>query len=207
MKYSLVIGSYNPNREWLKEALQSAEGLFDEVILVDDGSDIPIEGATVRHEANRGFYEARNTGITLATGDIIASLDDDDLFIEEAVVNLKKFIEENDSDIWHFPVKLFGEQQGVWGHQYNLSEFLNGNQIPSGSWFKKSLWERLGGYQYPLAEDYDFWVRAWKKGKQFTYFPECVYLHRMRKDSVSAKWIGDKFLKIREDIRAIYAKS
>lgn len=207
MKISLVVGSKNPNKEWLQEALKSAENLFDEVILVDDGSDTPIGGATCRHEASRGFYEARNTGIRLATGDIIASLDDDDLFDRQGVENLKKFIKDNDSDIWHFPIRLFGEQTGVWGHQYNINELLNGNQIPSGSWFKKSLWEDLGGFTYPLAEDWAFWSKAFKRNKKFTYFPQFVYKHRMRKDSLSAGWVGEKFIKIREDVRKMYAET
>lgn len=205
-KYSLVIGTYNPNLEWLQEALDSAKDLFDEIILIDDCSDIPVKGATLRHEANKGFYEARNSGIEIATGDIIVSLDDDDILIRENVLKLKEFIENNDADIWHFPIELFGEQTGITFNQPRLNEFLESNQIPSGSWFTKKLWEE-NNFDYPLAEDWAFWVKAWKKKKRFVYFPLPIYKHRMRAGSLSSNWVGDKFNKIKEDIKIIYENS
>src|SRR5437588_9972441 len=92
LRFSVVIGTKNPNSVFLKEALESCNGLFEEVIIVNDGSDRPILPAEkleklvsqgvkiINHKRNLGFYEARNTGIREATGDIIASLDDDDVF-------------------------------------------------------------------------------------------------------------------------------
>ena len=208
MKFSLVIGSYNPNKEWLDNALKSAEGLFDEIILVDDGSDEPISGATIRKE-NGGFYTARNAGIEKATGDIICSLDDDDEFIRENVLVLKELckILDNEVDIYSFPIELFGEQTGLSFVKTSMGEILNNNQLPSGSWFKKDVWKELSGFQYPLAEDWDFWARARKKGFKFLHFAEPIYKHRIRKDSLSANWIGDKFLEIREEIRNRYVKA
>ena len=206
MKYSLVIGSYNPNKEWLDNALKSAEGLFDEIILVDDGSDEPIKGATIRKK-NGGFYTARNAGIERATGDIICSLDDDDEFIRDGVETMKQFCEIIEADIYSFPVMMFGEQSGLWPIAPNMEDILNANQIPSGSWFKKSVWEELGGFKYPKAEDWDFWARAYKAGKKFLHFGEPVYRHRMRKDSLSGDWVGEKFLKIRNEIRELYVKA
>lgn len=200
---TLVIGTYNPNKEWFDNALQSANGLFDETIIVDDGSTNPLE-STVRHETNKGFYEARNTGISLAKDGWIASIDDDDEFIRENVELLKHFIQQTDADVVHFPIELFGEQHGIWGDNYSYDDFLNANQIPSGSWFRKSVWEKLGGFTYSKAEDWDFWVRAIKKQLKFTYFPLPIYRHRMRKDSLSGSWVGDTFISIRNDIRTNY---
>ena len=79
MRFSCVIGSYNPNREWFARAIHSARcGLFDEVIVVDDGSEMPLLNIWsdsninyIRHETNQGFYEAKNTAIRNSTGDII----------------------------------------------------------------------------------------------------------------------------------------
>lgn len=206
MKFSLVIGSYNPKKEWLDRALRSAEGLFDEIILVDDGSIEPIKGATIRKK-NGGFYTARNAGIEKATGDIICSIDDDDEFIRDGVNSLKEFCKIVDSDIYSFPVELFGEQNGIAFSNPVMNETLNTNQIPSGSWFKKKVWEEIGGFKYHLAEDWDFWTRAWKNGYKFTHFGELIYRHRMWKESLSGDWTGEKFLEIREEIRKRYAET
>lgn len=196
---SLVIGSYNPNREWLNQALESAQGLFDEIILVDDGSTPPIEGATIRKE-NGGFWTARNAGIAKAKGEIIASLDDDDYFDREGVMALKEFIQTHPSDIWHFPIQQFGEREGLWGDQPDLPNLMLHDTIPSGSWFKKSVWETVGGYTSIQAEDWAFWCMAQHKGFKFTYFPQVVYYHRMRPGSLSQKLVVNLDA-IREQIR------
>ena len=57
-----------------------------EIILVDDGSDEPLDRILslderirlIRHEHNRGPSAARNTGVDAARGDLIAFLDSDD---------------------------------------------------------------------------------------------------------------------------------
>lgn len=205
-KYSLVIGTYNPNKKWLNEALESAKDLFDEIIIIDDCSDIPVNGSTLRHEANRGFYEARNSGVRLAKGDIIVSLDDDDIFIRENVLKLKEFVKNNEADIYHFPIEVFGDREGIEFNNPNLKNLLESNQLPSGSWFTKKLWEEEG-FTYHLAEDWAFWVKAWKKQKKFIYFPYPIYRHRLRQGSLSSSWDGEKFLQIREDIKIIYENS
>jgi glycosyltransferase involved in cell wall biosynthesis len=64
---------------------QTVEDL--EVVVVDDGSDPPVDAASVssdprvrvvRHESNRGLAAALNTGVREARGRFVAHLDDDD---------------------------------------------------------------------------------------------------------------------------------
>lgn len=200
--YSLVVCSYNPDQELLDNAFKSAEGLFDEVIIVDDGSNFMIPDATIRHSVNKGLYEAKNTGISNAKGNIICFLDDDDELIPEEVLKMKDFVENNDSDVWYF--KLRTNNGGEFKMGFNELEILNSNQFSGVSWFKKELWHELGGFTYPIAEDWDFWARAIKKKKRFTYADIIFYKYNQRADSVSASWVGDKFTKIRDDIRNNY---
>lgn len=210
MNISLVIGTYNPNKEWFESALKSADGLFNETIIVDDGSDndfevhydFPCTGITFDH--NKGFYKARNAGCKLANGEWIASLDDDDEFIRENVEELIEFIKTTDADIVHFPIELFGNQSGMANETPDMEYILENNQLPSGSWFRKSVWQKLNGFQVPTAEDWDFWARAWRRGAKFAHFPKPIYRHRMRDDSLSAKWTGEEFYKIRQQVRDNY---
>ena len=201
---SLVIGTYNPRLEWLENALKSSDGLFNEVIVVDDNSVEPVPNFGVRHEVNKGFFEARNTGCKLAKSEWIASLDDDDEFIPNNVRLLREFINNTEADIVYFPCELFGESSGIWGNKADLNQILDANQIPSGSWFRKSTWEKLNGFQYPVAEDWDFWARARKHRLKFAYFELPIYRHRIRSGSLSSEWTGDKYLSIRKDIRTRY---
>ena len=94
---SIVIPAWNAER-YIKEAVDSALNQTypsTEVIVVDDGS---IDGtrailepylATKRiiyiYQVNKGLAGARNTGIRAASGEYIALLDSDDLFLPQKI--------------------------------------------------------------------------------------------------------------------------
>ena len=48
-----------------------------ELVVVDNGSQPPIDGAAIRNESNLGFPAAVNQGIVAAKGDIIVLLNND----------------------------------------------------------------------------------------------------------------------------------
>ena len=72
---SVIIPAYNEFK--VAEAIKEFELYNIEVIVVDDGSDIPIKEATVRHEKNMGYGSALKTGIRHATRDWIITMDGD----------------------------------------------------------------------------------------------------------------------------------
>ncbi len=170
---------------------------FCNVIIVDDGSTSPVfydQNAGIkylRHETNHGFYQARNTGTHAATTEWIATLDDDDLFDPAGLAFIFQFAITCRADIIHFPIFTFKHpdisRYSQWATHPDISiqGFCVRNQIPSGSWFRKSVWETLHGFQIPEAEDWDFWLRALKAGFKFAYCPKPVYWHRR---SSRSKW-------------------
>jgi glycosyltransferase involved in cell wall biosynthesis len=75
-----------------------------EIIVVDDGSTDDLDGALhpyggrirlVRHERNTGAAAARNTGIAAATGDYLAFLDSDDVWMPNKLTTQIKFMQAN----------------------------------------------------------------------------------------------------------------
>jgi hypothetical protein len=91
-KFSVVIPAYN-GKEYLAEAIQSVldQTLQElEIIVVDDASPEDVLQVIrafsdsrvhyIRHEQNLGAVAARKTGANAARGEIIAFLDQDDLF-------------------------------------------------------------------------------------------------------------------------------
>ncbi|HUQ82055.1 MAG TPA: glycosyltransferase [Gemmatimonadaceae bacterium] len=91
-RLSVVVPCHNAVR-YLPDALASIRDQSlspDEVILIDDGSTDDSHLVAERfaplvrcvRQENRGISEARNRGIALATGDIIAFLDADDLWTD-----------------------------------------------------------------------------------------------------------------------------
>lgn len=148
---SVIIPVYN-DPERLKTCLQALEEQTYpkdsyEVIVVDNGSDESIESivtefkqARASFEAHRGSFIARNKGISLARGDVIAFIDSDCIpapdWIERGVANLLRvpncgivggkvefFFQDSDHPTvaelydsnWHFNQKVFIEKENFSG--------------------------------------------------------------------------------------------
>lgn len=88
---SVIVPVYN-GRRYVKEAIQSAlDQTYApcEIFVIDDGSDEPVEpflaefgqAIHVFRTTNRGVAAARNRGIQESTGDLIALLDQDDVWL------------------------------------------------------------------------------------------------------------------------------
>ena len=102
---SVVVPVYNTER-YLNECLNSLSQQTDqefEIVLVDDGStdssgeicDVYANShpnCIVTHTENQGLLLARRTGMNLATGKYILSLDSDDCLRHDAVQKLKEII-------------------------------------------------------------------------------------------------------------------
>lgn len=91
MKLSIIIPAYNAE-PYIYELLDCLEPQLNdetEVIIIDDGSAVPVKydkkhTILVRQE-NRGVSNARNLGIELAKGEYISFIDADDLVAEDFV--------------------------------------------------------------------------------------------------------------------------
>lgn len=104
-----VILPYHNNRDSLPKAVGSVltQTYRDfEVIVVDDASSEPAAavlgcgGSRVRclpREANGGVSAARNDGIRASTGDLIAFLDSDDLYLPRRLEHAVAFLDHNPS--------------------------------------------------------------------------------------------------------------
>jgi len=183
--FSVIIPTYN-RYEFLKTALDSvlAQTFCDfELIIIDDGStdktqDLVkgINDARINYlrQPHQGVSVARNKGITLAQGKVIAFLDSDDRF-------KKNKLEVTYNYITKFPnIKIFHTEE-IW---YRHGKLLNQKHIhkkPEGLVFntalgiccisistaavKKELFDKIGLFDknLPACEDYDFWLRATAK--------------------------------------------
>jgi glycosyltransferase involved in cell wall biosynthesis len=71
-----------------------------QIVLVDDASPTPIDLHTfpdiqiVRHETNKGAAGARNSGIEAASGDLIAFLDSDDIWLANKLAHQLDLFDE-----------------------------------------------------------------------------------------------------------------
>ncbi|MEQ3621826.1 MAG: glycosyltransferase family A protein [Marinobacter sp.] len=107
-KLSIIIPTHN-RPDMLAKAIESAvdQSLSDlEVIVVDDGSSVPVdyEGEDERvrvhrHSIAQGVSAARNAGLSLANGEYIAFLDDDDTLLPDYAGKMLELFEQYGDEI------------------------------------------------------------------------------------------------------------
>jgi glycosyltransferase involved in cell wall biosynthesis len=194
----------------LREALASVEKVRNEnlieVIIVDDGSseaetisilkEVAETGDCVVSQPNRGLGAARNAGIRLAKGEFILPLDSDngvrDAYLNEAASLLK----DNPSlDVIYADAEYFGDRSGRWQvPEFDLLSLIRMNFIDACAVYRKSLWEKVDGYDEHMPstgwEDWDFWLRVAARGGAFFHLPKIGFDYRVRSDSMIVKTIG-----------------
>lgn len=98
---SVIMTAYNPPQDRMLAALRSVLTSTHkalEVIVIDDGSDVPVADwlpqaepdprITILRQANAGLGMARNAGIDAATGEFVFFIDDDDHVDPDAIALL-----------------------------------------------------------------------------------------------------------------------
>ena len=198
---TVIIPCYNDGI-YLKKAVDSIISQTlkaDEIIIVDDGSDIYTKehlkkinynNTKIITQKNQGLSKARNNGIALAKTDYILTLDSDDFFeptfIEKAVELLSKdqkigivgcyfrwFDSENNN------LRVIKTKGGT------VKDFLFSNKGVGNALFRKKCWEQVGGYDEKMAkgyEDWEFWIAITALGWKYQVIEEILFNYR-RKDS------------------------
>lgn len=211
-KISVIIPSYNYSNK-VDGAIRSVLNqtlLPCEIIVVDDGSDddeatnmvvsamssqshlVPI---IYHRQNNAGVAVARNAGIAMAKGEYIVCLDADDRIEPEFLRACFETMESDTTIGITYTGLLAIEPDGkqtvsAWPPQYNFDDMVYEggiNQIPTCCMFRRTMWERLGGYRSRYcphgagSEDAEFWLRAGLygfKGKKVTDAPLFVYAYK-----------------------------
>lgn len=201
---SVIIPCYNLG-QYLEEAVDSVlKQTFQnfEIIIVDDGS--TDEGTRellaqfqrpktqLFTKKNEGVAIARNFGISKAQGKYILPLDADDMlasdYLEKTVSVLQGSNEVDFVTTW---AKIFGNEDGIWKTivPKNEYEILLDNTIATATLYKKSCWERVGGYDKKINkigyyEDWDLWISFIEAGCIGATIEEPLFHYRKRKSSM-----------------------
>jgi glycosyltransferase involved in cell wall biosynthesis len=176
---SVVIASYN-RASLLKEAIDSVLTQdFDdfELIVVDDGStdDTPellrsYANICVVRQDRRGVSAARNAGVRRASGEFLAFLDSDDLWLAEKLSAQIAFFKTH-------PRAVICQTEEIWirrgvrvnprrrHRKYSGMIFERSVELclvsPSAVMLERSLLDKVGRFDesLPACEDYDLWLR------------------------------------------------
>lgn len=195
---TVVIPTYNRGR-LLRRAVKSVlDQTYEQiqVIVVDDGSDIPANEVltghlssveVITHEENRGGSAARNTGIRNSSGKYIAFLDDDDYWKETKIEKqVEKFRKSNGGVglvySWIHRVNSEGERILVKNSKisgYVTKDILLKNFVGSYScvMVKRSAVDKAGlpDTRFDRWQDWEWYFRL-SSVCEFEYVPEFLVI-------------------------------
>ncbi|MFT0669574.1 glycosyltransferase [Bacteroides hominis] len=206
---SVVIPVYNME-EFLEETLDSvlsSDYPNFEVIVMDDGSkdrSLEIaesyksryENVRVYTQANSGVATARNHAISKAGGVYILPVDADNRISKELIHSAVDILESDPEVKVVCPrAEFFGDRLGEWVlPPFSLSLLARKNMMDTCAVYRKSEWERIGGYcaEIVAREDWEFWISMLKDGGKVVKLPEIGLFYRVREQS---KRVTDRLLK------------
>lgn len=201
---SVIIPCFNQG-EYLHDAVQSVlDQNYDsfEIIIVNDGStdSVTIEALNryisppvrVLHTTNQGLSCARNNGIAVAQGQYILPLDADDCIADGYISQAVAVLDGNPQvGIVYGEAVFTGAASGRWNlSPASLQRMLTRNVIFHAAFFRKSEWEKTGGYNSNMRyglEDWDFWLSLLEHGGSVVRLNRVVYFYRIAETSMTTR--------------------
>jgi glycosyltransferase involved in cell wall biosynthesis len=219
---SVIIPTYNRAR-YLKEAIDSvlSQDYFSntsgadsyELIIVDDGStdgtktvvDSYMRGIRYTYKPHKGVSSARNLGIKLSKGDLIAFLDSDDLWKKEKIRLQMQYMKANPEAVVCCTQETW-IRNGVFVNPRKKhrkhSGWIFDKVLPlcllslSSALFRRSLFDEIGAFDedLPACEDYDLGIRLAHKYPVVFLNEPLIIKRGGHEDQLSKKYWGmDRF--------------
>lgn len=194
-KISIVTPSYNSGK-FLRRTIESILGQnFNnlEYILQDGGSKDETQAILAEYHSrvahctsapDSGQYDAINKGFSLATGEVMAWLNADDIYLQGTLPLIGKIFKQFPQINWlttRYPLAINEDDMLISTSVipgFSMHGFLRGDNLPAMGWegtafiqqestfWRRSLWERAGGYvdsKLQFAADYELWARFFKQ--------------------------------------------
>lgn len=197
----------------IRSAMEQDYEQLENIIVVDDGSDDPSKVTKIVDkladedprvqlilQENNGVASARNKGIDNADTKYVCCLDADDKIMPTYISKMVPDLEIDRSLgitysrlHWYKPDGTDGisEWPDDWEFDWQLKRR---NQIPTCCVFRKTMWERLGGYKSRYcpegagSEDAEFWTRSGAYGWRAKLASrEALFLYAWMSGNVTGK--------------------
>lgn len=210
---SVIIPVYNVER-YLRQCLDSVTGQTYrnlEIILIDDGSAdssgrICDEYAradqriTVIHQKNQGLSAARNAGLDICTGAVVAFVDSDDWLESDAYRKMAGLMLEKDLDMVFCTANVIEDGEVL---ETRFSFYEGGCILDPGAALRESLTDRIGsqawlriyrrscveGLRFPLGRIYEdiavSHIPFIKAERPIGFLDEPLYNYRLNHNGIS----------------------
>lgn len=219
-KLSVIVPVYNAGNYllYLIESILGQTYQNIELILVDDGSSdgsggicdefaIKDERVKVIHTRNSGQSSARNTGLEIATGDLIAFADHDDLLHPQMYEIMVHAMLENNMPVCICDFANVQQNQFddiIFDHEdakitvLTCEEWLDGFFGPTwrtpiwNKLYRKEVVDNIRFGNLHLGEDNLFSYQVFKESRKAVYVHKTLYFQRMHGDNF--EYTGIKYL-------------
>lgn len=196
--FSIIMPVYNVDEKWLVKAVESVQKQiypYWELCIADDASskehikplleqyaaaDTRIK--VIYRPQSGNISAASNSALTLATGEYMVLLDNDDELTVNALFENARLINEHpDADLIYSDEDKIDEQNNHfdawfkpdWSPEYLLSHMY----VCHLSVYRKGLVDKLGGFRSEMdgAQDYDLCLRFTEQTKAIYHIPKILY--------------------------------
>ncbi len=206
---SIIIPVYNME-EHLPQTLDSVLSTTYpalEVVVMDDGSRDSSHEIAQKYAAwdsrlraytqpNSGVCAARNNAIKIAQGEFIMPVDGDDIITSDFVeLAVEQMLLDSEVKVVAPKSNFIGDREGEWKlPPFSLNLLARRNMLCVTALYRKSDWERIGGYcdEVIANEDWEFWISMLKDGGRVVRLDKVVFYYRRQAGS---KRIRDRKLK------------
>ncbi len=213
---SLLLPLYNTPMEYLEQlfdSIQLQSYRFFEVCIADaSDADHAYVGEFVNsiNDLRFRYMKVKNSGIsantnaasTLATGDLVAFCDHDDILAEDAFYHIITAFVETGADYFYSDEALFDTDYKLPTATHFKPDFsphylLSCNYICHLSAVRRSLFSELSGLrpQFDGSQDHDLILRVYDAGGKFHHISKILYYWRVHSGSTSGGTDAKPFVK------------
>ena len=215
MQFSVIIPVYNVEK-YLKEAVGSVinQSFHDyEIILVDDGSTDSsssicdelkkiYRNIKLLHKPNGGLSDARNVGLSVASGEYVIFLDSDDYWNDvDFLSKADKIVTKSQPDVMVFGYKKVVGKKVLASYQPS-SNSKTIDELVKASEFNICAWDKIIKRELLVengicfrknvySEDMEWCALIFKYAEKVEVFKETPYVYRQREGSIT-KQLSEK---------------
>lgn len=188
MIISVIIPVFN-GEAFIERALKSvfSQGFSKEmleVIVINDGSTDQtknilankVNDLVVIHQKNLGLVASCNKGVKKAKGDYIIRLDADDYFAPELLSQTVCILEKNSEFDCAYTDRFEIDEIAGRTREFKVGKDNIFDMVACGTLIRRSVFEKIGYYDNLLFEEYDFYIRLFKRFKGF-YITKPMYYY------------------------------